>query len=157
MAKDKGEEEAHDGDEADELAALVVGFRHHGAREHRQDGPGGEGLYGGDYVIRGAVEKEVAEQRRQRRDQRHPAPKGEDAGCGAFRALHAGRRGQSFRDIGEKDGGDEGGADVTPSEKADPDGRRLGDAVKQRAYGYGRPRYALFDTRVLAALPTPPV
>lgn len=44
VAEDEGEEEAHDGDEADELAALVVGLWHHGAREHRQDGPGGEGL-----------------------------------------------------------------------------------------------------------------
>ena len=42
VAEDEGEKEAHDGDEADELAAFVVGFRHHGAREHRQDGPGGE-------------------------------------------------------------------------------------------------------------------
>jgi hypothetical protein len=83
VAEDEREEEAHDGDEADELAAFVLGLWHHGAREHRQDGPGGEGLDKGDQVFRSAVEKVVAEQRRQRRDQRHPDPETEDVGCGA--------------------------------------------------------------------------
>ena len=142
VAEHEGEEEAHDGDEAHELAVLVVGLWHHGAREHRQDGPGGEGLDKGDQVFRSAVEKVVAEQRRQRRGQRHPDPETKDVGCGAPSTLHAGGRGQSFRDVGEEDGGDEGGADAAASEEADPDGRRLGDAVQERAYGC--PRVALF-------------
>jgi hypothetical protein len=46
---------------------------------------------------------------------------------------------------------------MLPPEEADPDGRRLGDAVQERAYGYGCPRVALFVPGVLAAFPSPPV
>ena len=60
VAQDEGEEEACGGGEPDGRTALLVGLRHHGACEHGQDGPGGEGLDGGDYILRGAGEKEVA-------------------------------------------------------------------------------------------------
>jgi hypothetical protein len=60
VAQDEGEEEAYGGDEPDDRTALFVGLRHHGACEHGQDGPGGEGLDSGDHILRGAGEKEVA-------------------------------------------------------------------------------------------------
>jgi hypothetical protein len=60
VAQDEGEEEACGGDEPDDRTALLVGLWHHGTCEHGQDGPGGEGLDSGDYILRGAGEKEVA-------------------------------------------------------------------------------------------------
>jgi hypothetical protein len=60
VAQDEGEEEPGGGDEPDDRASFLVGFRHHGACEHRQDGPGSEGLDCGDQIVGGAGEKEVA-------------------------------------------------------------------------------------------------
>jgi hypothetical protein len=51
VAQDEGEEEAYGSNEPDDRTALLVGLRHHGACEHSQDGPGGESLDNGDYIL----------------------------------------------------------------------------------------------------------
>jgi hypothetical protein len=71
--------------------------------------------------------------------------------------FHPRGRRESFWDVGEENGGDEGGTDITAFEEADPYGRRLRDAVHERAYCDGARRVTLFISGVLAASPSPPI